>query len=171
MYVYMIHIDKHRYDAPIDVERTAMSVPTSGRIQLALNVTDLDAAIEFYEKLFDAPPAKIREGYANFSIDTPPLKLVLIEGIEGGTINHLGVEVVSPSDVDAAAARFDVEGVAHDVEAGIACCYALQDKVWVTGPDGERWEYYTVLDDVDVMHAEDTTAACCTPSTSIDVAV
>ena len=122
------------------------------RIQLALNVDDLDAAVEFYGKLFDAAPAKLRPGYANFAIDDPALKLVLIAGAgTGGTLNHLGVEVESTAEVDAAADRFDLEGLATREEKGVACCYAEQDKVWVTDPDGAGWEVYTVLADSDVM--------------------
>jgi catechol 2,3-dioxygenase-like lactoylglutathione lyase family enzyme len=131
------------------------------RVQLALNVTDLEAAIEFYGKLFDAKPAKVKHGYANFAIDQPPLKLVLIEGEgAGGSVNHLGVEVEERGDVRAATARFTESGLATFEEQGV-CCYADQDKVWVTGPDGERWEVYTVLGDADQMHAE---GACCAPS-------
>ncbi len=135
------------------------AVPTTGRVQLALNVSDLEQAIAFYSRLFDAEPAKQRPGYANFAIDAPPLKLVLIEGPDGGSLNHLGVEVEDSADVTAAARRLDATGVATDEEAAVACCYALQDKVWATGPDGERWEYYTVLADSPVMS---TTAACAT---------
>ena len=130
------------------------------RVQLALNVTDLDAAVEFYGTLFDAKPAKLRPGYANFAIDEPALKLVLIEGEgAGGTLNHLGVEVDSTTDVDAAAGRFDLEGLATREERGVACCYAEQDKVWVTDPDGAGWEVYTVLGDSDVMSPAQS--ACC----------
>ena len=118
------------------------------RVQLALNVTNLDAAIGFYSKLFGAPPAKIRPGYANFAIAEPPLKLVLIEGEVGGTLNHLGVEVGSVEEVAAASARLSGEGLATAEESG-ACCFALQEKVWVAGPDGEPWEVYTVLADAE----------------------
>jgi len=131
-----------------------------GRIQLALNVTDLDASIRFYSKLFGAGPAKVETGYANFAIDAPPLKLVLIEGDGGGSINHLGVEVDDTRDVHAASDRFGVAGLATEVEAGVTCCYAVQDKVWVTAPDGERWEYYTVLADSDEF-AGASEGACC----------
>lgn len=136
------------------------SVPASGRVQLAINVEDLDASVAFYSKLFDRGPAKVREGYANFAIDTPPLKLVLIEGGPGGSINHLGVEVADTELVDDAARRFDVAGIASEPEAGVTCCYALQDKVWVTAPDGERWEYYTVLADAGAVPTAGETACC-----------
>ena len=121
------------------------------RVQLALNVDDLDAAVDFYSKLFETVPAKVRPGYANFAVANPPLKLVLFEQPgKGGTINHLGVEVESTELVGAAQARLATEGMATAAEDGIACCYARQDKVWVDGPSGEPWEIYTVLDDVEM---------------------
>jgi predicted enzyme related to lactoylglutathione lyase len=120
------------------------------RVQLALNVSDLDAAIEFYSKLFGTTPAKTRPGYANFAIAEPPLKLVLIEGSGvPGSLNHLGVEVGSTDDVTAAQTRLTGEGLACATEDQVECCYALQDKVWVDAPDGEPWEIYTVLADVE----------------------
>ena len=120
------------------------------RVQLALNVNDLEEAIEFYSKLFATPPAKVRPGYANFAIDEPPLKLVLIEGVEGGTLNHLGIEVTSRTEVTAAQQRLTGQGLATVTEDEVACCFALQDKVWVDGPSGEPWEIYTVLADVEM---------------------
>ena len=123
------------------------------RVQLALNVTDLDAAVDFYSKLFAAEPAKRRPGYANFAIVEPPLKLVLIEGGAergagvGGALNHLGVEVDSPEEVEAATRRLSAEGLEPDVQESTTCCYALQDKAWVKDPDGAPWEVYTVLAD------------------------
>ena len=119
------------------------------RVQLALRVSDLEGSIAFYSKLFGAEPAKRRPGYANFAIAEPPLKLVLIEG-EGDAptrLDHLGVEVERTDQVTAAAARLSGEGLATDVEEKTTCCYAVQDKVWVTGPGHERWEVYTVLAD------------------------
>lgn len=118
------------------------------RIQLALNVDDIDAAVAFYSTLFRIEPAKRRPGYANFALQDPELKLVLIENPgSGGSINHLGVEVASTKDVVAATQRLAAEGLPTEVEDSTTCCYALQDKVWVTGPDAERWEVYTVLAD------------------------
>src|SRR3954468_22173029 len=118
------------------------------RVQLALNVDDIEEAVAFYSRLFRAEPAKRRPGYANFALDEPALKLVLIENPgHGGSLNHLGVEVASSEDVVAATKRLSGEGLAVDVEEGTTCCYALQDKVWATGPGGERWEVYTVLAD------------------------
>jgi catechol 2,3-dioxygenase-like lactoylglutathione lyase family enzyme len=135
------------------------------RIQLALNVTDLDSAVAFYSKLFGTAPAKRRPGYANFAIAEPPLKLVLIEGEgAGGTLNHLGVEVESTDLVAAAITRLQAEGLATDIEEQTTCCYAVQDKVWVHGPDHEPWEVYTVLSDAAVMHAVEQ--ECCAPATA-----
>ena len=121
------------------------------RVQLAINVGDLDAAVVFYSKLLQVEPSKRRPGYANFSVDSPPLKLVLIQG-EGdpGSLNHLGIEVDSSCEVSATSSRFDALGMETLVEDEVPCCYALQDKVWVTDPDGARWEVYTVLGDSDV---------------------
>jgi catechol 2,3-dioxygenase-like lactoylglutathione lyase family enzyme len=140
----------------------------SNRVQLALNVSDVDAAVEFYGKLFGAEPAKRRPGYANFAIADPPLKLVLIEdpAVRGegvsGALNHLGVEVASTDDVRAASDRLAAEGLATAEQEGVSCCYAVQDKVWVQDPDGAPWEVYTVLADVPA----DATAlqGCCTSS-------
>jgi len=130
------------------------------RVQLALNVEDLDASIAFYTKLFRTPPAKVREGYANFAIADPPLKLVLIAGGgEPGSLNHLGVEVESTDVVMAEAARMQAEGAACDLQESTTCCYAVQDKVWVSGPE-LPWEIYTVLADAAVMAPEPT--GCCT---------
>ena len=120
------------------------------RVQLALNVADVDAAVEFYAKLFGIEPAKRRPGYANFAIDEPPLKLVLIEGHgTPGTMNHLGVEVFSTEEVAAAETRLVDAGLVVLPEGGVTCCYAVQDKVWVDDPDGAPWEVYTVLADAE----------------------
>ena len=120
------------------------------RVQLALNVSDLDAAIDFYSKLFTTGPAKVRPGYANFAIAEPPLKLVLIEGQgQAGSLNHLGVEVSSTEEVGAAQQRLSGEGLPTATEDQVSCCFAVQDKVWVDAPDGEPWEIYTVLADAE----------------------
>jgi catechol 2,3-dioxygenase-like lactoylglutathione lyase family enzyme len=125
------------------------------RVQLALNVSDLESAVTFYSRLFDTTPAKRRPGYANFAIVEPPLKLVLIEGDgQGGTLNHLGVEVEDPSAVKTAADRLTREGMLTRVEDQTTCCYAVQDKVWVTDPDRAPWEVYTVLRDAESMMGE-----------------
>lgn len=125
------------------------------RVQLALNVSDLEAAVDFYSKLFRAAPVKRRAGYANFAVADPPLKLVLIEhGGRPGTLNHLGIEVESTQQVGEAQRRLAGEGLETASEESVACCYALQDKVWVDDPDGAPWEVYTVLGDVEVPAGE-----------------
>ena len=140
------------------------------RVQLALNVTDLDAAVAFYSKLFGAEPAKRRPGYANFAIVEPPLKLVLIEEAGGrghgvtGALNHLGVEVSSTEEVHAATRRLSAEGLEPDVQDSTTCCYALQDKAWVNDPDGAPWEVYTVLADA----PEETDLGCSTEGCAPD---
>ena len=122
------------------------------RMQLALDVDDLETAVAFYSKLLGAEPAKRKPGYANFAIAEPPLKLVLLENPgQGGSLNHLGVEVESTEKVHAEIARLSGEGLFTDEEMGTTCCFATQDKVWVTGPGGERWEVYTVLADSDTF--------------------
>jgi len=143
------------------------------RVQLALNVSDLDAAVAFYSKLFATEPAKLRPGYANFAIAEPPLKLVLIAGHgEPGSLNHLGVEVASTDEVTAATARLAAAGLSNATEDEVSCCYAVQDKVWTDGPDGEPWEIYTVLDDVEMAVGELRTVdpagatACCSSETA-----
>ena len=126
------------------------------RVQLALNVTDLDAAIDFYSRLFATTPAKRRPGYANFAIVDPPLKLVLIQGHgAGGTLNHLGVEVASADEVAAGHRRLSGAGLSTATEEQVTCCYALQDKVWVDDPDGSPWELYTVLADAEMAGEDD----------------
>ncbi|HXY95110.1 MAG TPA: ArsI/CadI family heavy metal resistance metalloenzyme [Acidimicrobiia bacterium] len=125
------------------------------RVQLALNVSDLDEAVTFYSKLFATEPAKVRPGYANFALADPPLKLVLIEGHgEPGSLNHLGIEVESTEQVVATEARLRSADLPTATEDGVACCYAVQDKVWVDGPDDRPWEIYTVLADVEMPPGE-----------------
>ena len=145
------------------------------RVQLALNVSNIDEAVTFYSKLFDTEPAKRRAGYANFAIADPPLKLVLIEDATSrghGTtsaLNHLGVEVSTSEDVMAASARLADEGLTTTLEESTTCCYAVQDKVWVEDPNGAPWEVYTVLADAptESINAISTVggAACCAAST------
>ena len=158
------------------------------RVQLALNVSDLEASVAFYSAMFGVEPHKRRPGYANFAVVDPPLKLVLIEvpvdtrgaGVEGA-LNHLGIEVESVEAVEAGAARLRDAGLATFDEKDTTCCYALQDKVWVHDPAGAPWEIYTVKDD-NPAHAQPASAsiqlltpvltmsagdsACCTPSAS-----
>jgi catechol 2,3-dioxygenase-like lactoylglutathione lyase family enzyme len=137
------------------------------RVQLALNVSDLDAAVEFYSKLFGADPAKRQPDYANFSIADPPLKLVLIEKSDErargftGALNHLGVEVATPEEVARTSARLSGDGLETTDERGTTCCYAVQDKVWVEDPDGAPWEVYTVLADAPVGSGIRGYGTCC----------
>src|SRR5712691_295022 len=134
------------------------------RVQLALNVSNIDEAVPFYSKLFGTEPAKRRPGYANFAIAEPPLKLVLLEHSgQGGSLNHLGVEVPDIDTVDAEQARLAEAGLASVDERATTCCYAKQDKFWVQGaPDGESWEIYTVLADSQTFYNEDHDGSeCC----------
>ena len=134
------------------------------RLQLALNVDDLDASIAFYSGLFGTRPAKTRPGYANFAVTEPPLKLILIENPgHGGSINHLGVEVADTAAVDAEQNRLAASGLASVDERDTTCCYARQDKFWVEGaPNGERWEIYTVLEHSETFSgARAEGAGCC----------
>ncbi len=127
------------------------------RVQLALNVNDLSESVAFYSKLFGTEPAKLRPGYANFAIAEPPLKLILMENPgQGGSLNHLGIEVADTDSVDAEQARLAEAGFASVEERDTTCCYAKQDKFWVQGaPNGERWEIYTVLEDSPTFWGQD----------------
>jgi len=147
------------------------------RVQLALNVADLEEAIDFYSKLFATAPAKVRPGYANFAVASPPLKLVLIESDRtvAGSLNHLGVEVETTEEVAQAEGRLSKAELATVTEDQVACCYAVQDKVWVDGPGGERWEIYTVLADTETASGElrparQSEAACCASRPDLGVA-
>jgi len=135
----------------------------SRRLQLALNVNDIGEAVMFYSKLFGTEPAKVRDGYANFAIAEPPLKLVLLENPgQGGSLNHLGVEVPDTGAVEAELARLAEAGLASGTAGETTCCYAKQDKFWVQGaPDGEGWEIYTVLADSQTFYAEGHGEQCC----------
>ncbi len=136
----------------------------SSRVQLALNVSNIDEAVAFYTRLFGAEPAKLRPGYANFVITEPPLKLVLLENPgHGGSLSHLGVEVPDIDTVDAEQTRLAETGLASVDERATTCCYARQDKFWVQGPpDGESWEIYTVLAGSQTFHDEDHDGpGCC----------
>jgi catechol 2,3-dioxygenase-like lactoylglutathione lyase family enzyme len=139
------------------------------RVQLALRVSDLDASVTFYSKLFGVEPTKRRPGYVNFAITEPPLKLVLIEGEPGHptVMDHLGVEVFSGEEVSAATSRLQQSGLVTLAENDTACCYAVQDKVWVRGPGDEPWEVYVVKADADTL-ARATDSACCAGRDSAD---
>jgi catechol 2,3-dioxygenase-like lactoylglutathione lyase family enzyme len=132
------------------------------RLQLALNVRDLDEAVAFYSKLFDTRPHKMRPGYANFAIESPPLKLVLFEHPGAAErLNHLGVEVFEPSQVDKALHRLDKAGILTSVERETQCCHATQDKVWSREPQGLNWEWYRITDDDPVTEPAPRGTVCC----------
>ncbi len=140
-----------------------------GRVQLALNVSDLEQAVDFYTRLFATEPAKRRPGYANFAIEEPPLKLILFEAPgKGATINHLGVEVSSPDEVAEHTERLAAAGFPVKTEDGVDCCYAVQDKVWVTDPDGASWEYYTVLENTETCASTGCDDAACNDAACTD---
>jgi catechol 2,3-dioxygenase-like lactoylglutathione lyase family enzyme len=142
---------------------------TTSRIQLALNVSDIDEATRFYTNLFGVGPAKQRTGYANFVVADPPLKLVLFENPGAASpLNHLGVEVATTDDVQTAAARFGDAGLRHSFLASDRCCHAVQDKVWVDAPDVPLggWEFYTVLADDPAQDTGESTSACCTTAST-----
>jgi catechol 2,3-dioxygenase-like lactoylglutathione lyase family enzyme len=150
---------------------------TMSRVQLALNVSDLDAAIDFYSKLFASSPSKLMPGYANFAIAEPPLKLVLIESASArddgvrGALNHLGVEVGSAEEVAQATDRLSGAGLETALEESTTCCYAVQDKVWVNDPDGAPWELYTVLADAPASTGLNGDGSCCVSDASSDLGV
>lgn len=135
------------------------------RVQLALNVANVDAAVDFYEKLFATPVAKRKPGYANFEIEDPPLKLVLIEAPNGGTLNHLGVETIDASEVTDAERRLSGEGLATTGVDDTMCCYATKTETWVHDPDGTPWEWYVKTGDAEQMANVSLTGgdACCAP--------
>jgi catechol 2,3-dioxygenase-like lactoylglutathione lyase family enzyme len=145
---------------------------TVSRVQLALNVTDIDKAVDFYSKLFATEPAKRKPGYANFAIADPPLKLVLFQGPEGATINHLGVETETGDEVLAAEARLAEVGLATTGVDDTVCCYATKVETWVTDPDGAKWEWYVKTGDADQMTdqvlAPGEEAMCCAPEATAE---
>ena len=142
------------------------------RVQLALNVSDIDAAVAFYSKLFATEPAKRKPGYANFAIADPPLKLVLFEGTGGGTLNHLGVETDTAAEVEAAESRLSHDGLQTTGVDDTVCCYATKVETWVSDPDGARWEWYVKTGDADTIGggpvADGETATCCGPEAAAE---
>lgn len=151
----------------IDNRQSNRGCPMS-RVQLALNVSNIDEAVAFYSKLFNAEVSKRKPGYANFAIDEPPLKLVLIEGEGGGTLNHLGVEVETAEEVEAAEGRLSTDGLETTGVDDTMCCYALKTETWVNDPDGTPWEVYVKTGDADQMTntvlGEAENAPCCAPA-------
>jgi catechol 2,3-dioxygenase-like lactoylglutathione lyase family enzyme len=157
------------YDTLADIETYIETGAIMSRVQLALNVSNIDEAVTFYTKLFGVEPAKRQPGYANFAIAEPPLKLVLIESVDehgegpAGALNHLGIEVESTDAVQAATRQLAGAGLATLEQEGATCCYAVQDKVWVTDPDGAPWEVYTVVADASPATGIQGDGTCCTP--------
>jgi lactoylglutathione lyase len=147
--------------------RPSIEGGTVSRIQLALNVSNLEESIDFYSRYFNATPAKVKPGYANFAIDEPPLKLILMQG-DGvpGSINHLGVEVFSTDEVKEKADYLSSRGFPIDMEDETTCCYAVQDKVWVSGPDKTNWETYVVLSDAEGFASVSGEEQCCSTTAS-----
>ena len=144
-----------------------LAAPPTGRLQLALNVDNLDEAIDFYTKMFGTGPVKVKPGYANFAIAAPPLKLVLFSGVgDPGTLNHLGVEVPTADAVTAAEQRLSDTGLATTEVTETTCCFAAKTETWLEAPDGQRWEWYVKHDDIDEF-GEDVAvpstpgSACC----------
>jgi catechol 2,3-dioxygenase-like lactoylglutathione lyase family enzyme len=146
------------------------------RVQLAMNVSELDRAVEFYSKLLSTSPSKLRPGYANFIVADPPLKLVLFEkgsvrgSGAGGALNHLGIEVDAPGDVVKASGRLTSEGLETEEQHRTTCCYALQDKVWVDDPDGASWEIYTVIADAPSETTLEGDGSCCAENSRVEAA-
>lgn len=132
------------------------------RLQLALNVTDIDQAVDYYSRLFDTPPHKRRPGYANFAITEPPLKLVLFENPETtDRLNHLGVEVLDRNQMKPTKNRLAKTGILDRVEDGTTCCHATQDKLWSDDPGGLSWEWYHITDDTGDDRSETMGKSCC----------
>ncbi len=132
------------------------------RLQLALNVKDLDSAVDFYSKMFDSPVHKRKPGYANFQVENPPLKLVLFESPDAiQKVNHLGVEVLDDEEVEQVAKRFDAQGIEHRLDPKTTCCHATQDKVWALGPEAAIWEWYRITDDQPQPEPAETRVGCC----------
>ena len=142
-----------------------LEAPSTGRLQLALNVDDLDAAIDFYTRMFGVGPVKVKPGYANFAIASPPLKLVLFSGAgEPGTINHLGVEVATADEVGAAEQRLSAAGLETTDTCETTCCFAAKTETWLEAPDGQRWEWYVKHRDLAGFASGDepeSTTTCC----------
>jgi catechol 2,3-dioxygenase-like lactoylglutathione lyase family enzyme len=129
---------------------------------LSLNVSDIDRAVAFYERAFGVSVTKRRPGYAKFDLESPALNLTMTEAPRTGiNASHFGVQVASTADVLEARQRFEAAGLSTATEENTACCYALQDKVWVEDPDGNAWEVFVVKEDVPVMRASES--ACCAP--------
>lgn len=137
------------------------------KAHLALNVTDVEASIEFYKKMLDLEPSKVRTGYAKFDIQNPPLNLTLNQNAfaAGGTLSHLGIQVATTEDVLALRDKWTERGLVPVEEMQTTCCYAVQDKAWVNDPDGNEWEAFVVLEDnLPEGAAKSDDATCCVPT-------
>ncbi|HEY8342727.1 MAG TPA: ArsI/CadI family heavy metal resistance metalloenzyme [Calditerricola sp.] len=134
----------------------------SRKTHVAIHVRNLDASLDFYRRLFGVEPVKVRPGYAKFDLNDPPLNFTLNEGgdVRGG-INHFGIQVRSTEEVLAAKARLTEAGLKVREEMDTVCCYARQDKIWVTSPDGHEWEVFVVKGDADVARSSRPASACC----------
>jgi catechol 2,3-dioxygenase-like lactoylglutathione lyase family enzyme len=132
---------------------------------LAINVRDVEASTEFYKKMFGVEPSKVRTGYAKFDIEQPGLNFTLnqVPFSERGALSHLGIQVGTTDDVLALRDQWQARGLLPRDEMQTSCCYALQDKAWVTDPDGNEWEVFTVLQD-NLPEAKSNDATCCTPT-------
>lgn len=137
--------------------------PEPTRLHVALNTSHFDEAVEFYSVLFNATPSKLKPGYAKFESSNPPVNLTLNEtaSVEGTRINHLGIEVKAAKDVERQIQRFKKLGLETQIEERTTCCYAVQDKVWVTDPDGNAWETFVVFEDAEEKYGEERLAVCC----------
>ena len=132
------------------------------RLQLALNVKNIDDAVQYYSKLFNSKPHKRKDGYANFAIANPPLKLVLLEDKAADSrINHLGVEVLPGEDLNVEIDRLQQSSLVDKVEGQTNCCYAIQDKAWTTEPEGLKWEWYQIIDDNPAENTACESGVCC----------
>ena len=139
------------------------------RVQLALNVKNLERSVAYYAKMFGTQPYKVRKGYANFAIDDPSLKLVLFENPEADEhLNHLGVETFDPDEIDDTAKRFESAGILQRLETDAVCCHANQHKVWTKEPQGLGWEWYVINDDDPVVEAGHGTSPCCSGRSKAD---
>jgi catechol 2,3-dioxygenase-like lactoylglutathione lyase family enzyme len=137
---------------------------------VSINVRNVVESVEFYKKMFGIEPAKVRTGYAKFDVQNPPLNLALNElpFTERGALSHLGLQVASTEDVLALRARWVEAGLATRDEMQTSCCYAVQDKTWVSDPDGNQWEAFVVLEDhLPEVSGADVSACCNTAPASL----
>ena len=138
----------------------------TSRVHLALNASQIDKSIEFYEAFFNVKPSKVKPGYAKFDVENPPINLTLNEASEvsGNQINHMGIEIKASQGVQAQLERFKSLGLETRIEENTTCCFAKQDKVWVTDPDGNSWETFVVLEDSDLRKDQSSDSTCCVPT-------